>query len=91
MSVLRTVSDLMTSVLGCRHERMSRLFTIEDKSYMVCLNCGHQVFYSMDSMRRLTRREVRRMRTEHGPVVAIRPEPRRAVAASAAEDPTLAA
>ena len=62
MRVLYSVVHAVSSVFGCQHDRLSRPFTIAHQSYMVCLDCGHQVFYSMDEMRRLTRREVRRLR-----------------------------
>jgi hypothetical protein len=62
MSVLRDMSHIITTVFGCRHARLSRLFTIRDESYMVCLSCGHQVYYSVEAMRPLSRREVHRLR-----------------------------
>jgi DNA-directed RNA polymerase subunit RPC12/RpoP len=65
MSVLRDMSHVLTSVFGCRHERLSRLFTIHDESYMVCLSCGHRVLYSVDAMRPLSRRELRHRRWLH--------------------------
>jgi DNA-directed RNA polymerase subunit RPC12/RpoP len=65
MSVLRDMSHVLTSVFGCRHERLSRLFTIHDESYMVCLSCGYRVFYSVDAMRPLSRRELQRRRALH--------------------------
>jgi hypothetical protein len=48
--------------LGCRHDRLTRPFTIEDESYMVCLDCGKQLFYSVQAMRRLNGRELRSLR-----------------------------
>ncbi len=61
MRVLSTAMHLVSSVFGCKHERMSRPFTIEQQSYMVCLECGRKVFYSMEEMRRLSRSEIRRL------------------------------
>jgi hypothetical protein len=63
MSVLRFLRNKASDFcLGCSHHRLSRPFTIEKESYMVCLACGKQFFYSFDMMRRLSEREVRHMR-----------------------------
>lgn len=61
MRVFTTVMHAVSSVFGCTHERMSRPFTIEHESYMVCLECGQKSFYSPATMRRLSRREVKRL------------------------------
>ncbi len=86
MSVLRDMSHVLTSAFGCRHDRLSRLFTIQDESYMVCLACGHRVFYSVETMRPLSRRELHRLR-------AVRREQELATEAAEAahSGPTLAA
>ncbi len=73
MRVLTHVVDSITSVFGCRHDRLSRPFTIQSQSYMVCLECGRKVFYSMDEMRRLSRGEVRRLRNAEARVLALSP------------------
>ena len=59
--ILKSMAHAVTSVFGCRHDRLSRPFTIQSQSYMVCLECGRKVFYSTEQMRRLSRREVRRL------------------------------
>ncbi len=64
MRVLRTAVNLVSSVFGCGHGRMSRPFTIGGQSYLVCLNCGRKVFYSPTEMRRLSAREARHARRE---------------------------
>jgi hypothetical protein len=53
--------------LGCRHEKLTRPFTLEQQTYKVCLDCGRQVYYSAESMRPLSAGEVRRMKTAHTP------------------------
>ncbi len=88
MRVLRDVINTVSSVFGCQHDRLSRPFTIERQSYMVCLECGLKVFYSMDEMRRLSRREVRRLAVLE-PISRMRPVP--GGSESAPGDPTLAA
>jgi hypothetical protein len=74
MSVLRFLRDKASDFcIGCSHDRLSRPFTIEQESYMVCLNCGKQFFYSFDMMRRLSEREVRRMREDRSSAASIPP------------------
>ena len=98
MRVLRFLRDTAIDLcLGCRHDRLTRLFTIEEESYMVCLDCGKQLFYSIETMSRLSGRDLRRLRAEReglrvvadaaGPV----PAPVSAVAASQEHDSHLAA
>jgi hypothetical protein len=64
MSILRAIIHFLYGILlGCRHDRLTRPFTIEQKTYKVCLECGKHVFYSADTMRPLSGRELRRMNT----------------------------
>ncbi len=51
-------------IFGCRHNRLTRPFTLEAETYKVCLDCGRQIFYSSERMSPLTGREVRRMKAE---------------------------
>lgn len=75
MRVLRSICDTAIDLcLGCRHDRLTRPFTIGAESYMVCLDCGRQLFYSLEDMRRLSRREVRQLRAareSHGVAAAV--------------------
>lgn len=60
---LRAVVNFFTEILfGCSHVRLTRPFTIQGETYMVCLSCGKQVYYSAKEMRQLSMSEVRRMR-----------------------------
>ena len=62
MSLLRGFFAFFYEIIfGCRHDRLTRPFTIEAHTYKVCLDCGKQVFYSAETMRPLSGREVRRM------------------------------
>ena len=62
MSILRALFDFLYGILlGCRHDRLTRPFTIQQQTYKVCLDCGKHVFYSADTMRPLSGRELRRM------------------------------
>lgn len=91
MRVLHSVVHAVSSVFGCQHDRLTRPFTIQKKSYMVCLNCGHEVFYSMDEMRRLTRREVRRLQAVAVPELRIAPAGVELEPSMHSKDPSLAA
>ena len=37
-------------VFGCHHGELSRVFTIERRTYRVCCNCGAKFDYSLESM-----------------------------------------
>lgn len=66
---MRWITELFQSVFEaifgfCRHSNLSRPFTIEGQTYKVCMDCSQQIFYSRDTMLPLSRRELRRLRTE---------------------------
>lgn len=66
---MRWITELFRSVFEaifgfCRHNNLSRPFTIEGQTYKVCLDCSQQIFYSRDTMLPLTRRELRHLRAE---------------------------
>jgi hypothetical protein len=68
----------LTSALSfpfrCHHRHLSRVFTIEGKSYKVCCDCGTHLPYSLDRMavvhrraapQRAVRRALRRLHLGH--------------------------
>jgi hypothetical protein len=64
---MRWIMDFFQSVFEaifgfCRHNNLSRPFTIEGQTYKVCMDCSQQVFYSRDTMKPLSRRELRYLR-----------------------------
>lgn len=63
---MRWITEFLQSVFeaifGCRHSHLSRPFTIEGQTYKVCMDCSTQVFYSSETMRPLSRRELRHLR-----------------------------
>ena len=64
MSVLHAIFHFLCDIfLGCSHDHLTRPFTLEQRTYKVCLDCGKQLFYSAESMRPLSTRELRRLRT----------------------------
>lgn len=38
-------------IFGCHHGHLSRVFTIDGRSYRVCCACGAKFQYSLESMR----------------------------------------
>ena len=85
MNALHSIFRFFYEILfGCAHERLSRPFSLEDQCYMVCLECGAHVPYSPVTMRRLSGREIRRMK-------AVRAAALRVLPASAPAGPVLAA
>lgn len=47
MNILRSVHRLL---FGCRHTDLSRVFTIDHRSYQVCFECAEQIEYSWEQM-----------------------------------------
>ena len=37
---------MLQFVFGCRHGHLSRVFTIQKRTYQVCFDCGQQIEYS---------------------------------------------
>lgn len=73
---LRAVVNFFTEILfGCSHMKLTRPFTIKGETYMVCLSCGKQLYYSAKEMRPLSMSEVRRMRAAVAAEVKVMPAP----------------
>lgn len=47
MANLTKIGDLL---FGCWHTNMSRVFTIDNRSYRVCCDCGAEFDYSLETM-----------------------------------------
>jgi hypothetical protein len=47
---------------GCRHGPQSRLFTLDDQTYKVCLHCAKVIPYSLERMAPLSSRERRELK-----------------------------
>lgn len=39
--------------LRCGHRQLSRIFTIGGKTYQVCLECGAELEYDLETMKQL--------------------------------------
>jgi hypothetical protein len=44
------LSRVYDFIFGCHHRNLSRVFTIEGETYVVCCLCGIKFPYSLDSM-----------------------------------------
>ena len=61
--IMEFIQSVFEAIFGfCRHNNLSRPFTIEGHTYKVCMDCSQQVFYSPDTMKPLSRRELRHLR-----------------------------
>jgi hypothetical protein len=73
---IRAIVGFFSEILfGCSHGRLTRPFTIHEETYMVCLDCGKQIYYSAKEMRPLSPWEVRRMKAAHAGEVKVVPIP----------------
>ena len=74
MSVLRAIFRFFYEIfLGCSHSHLTRIFTLQDETYRVCLDCGVHLPYSPVTMRPLRARELRRMRAAQAGELKIMP------------------
>lgn len=44
------LASVLNFAFGCHHWHLSRVFTIEGKSYKVCCDCGAHLDYSLEEM-----------------------------------------
>ena len=76
VSVIRAIFNFFYEIfLGCSHSHLTRIFTVEQETYRVCLDCGKHIPYSPVTMRALTARELRRMKAAHAGELKIMPSP----------------
>ena len=41
---------IFAQLFGCNHSQLSRVFTINRRTYRVCCNCGAEFDYSLENM-----------------------------------------
>jgi hypothetical protein len=58
---------------GCRHYHLSRVFTLQEETYKVCLDCGTHIPYSPLTLLPLSAREVRRLKAAQAGELEIMP------------------
>ena len=74
MRVLRAILRFFHEILlGCSHSHQTRIFTLKDETYRVCLDCGTHLPYSPVTMRPLRARELRRMKAARAGRLKIMP------------------
>jgi hypothetical protein len=49
-SVTQPIANALELAFGCHHRKLSRVFTIEGRSYKVCCDCGARFGYSLETM-----------------------------------------
>jgi len=47
---MNTVGAVLNLLFGCRHRQLSRVFTIDRRTYRVCCKCGVKFDYSLENM-----------------------------------------
>ena len=48
---MKLLAGIFQFAFGCHHSQLSRVFTIEKRTYQVCLECGQEFEYSWALMR----------------------------------------
>jgi len=43
-------NTIFERIFGCHHRKLSRVFTIDRKTYQVCFACGRKLQYSWSAM-----------------------------------------
>ena len=72
LNILRSVIGFFFEIFfGCRHDHLTRPFTLERNSYKVCLDCGRKLWYSTETMRLLRGRQARQMEARHREAQAV--------------------
>ena len=47
---MKTLNRVLQFVFECHHRDLSRVFTIENRTYQVCFACGRELSYSWKLM-----------------------------------------
>jgi hypothetical protein len=64
------------TIFGCKHRQLSRLFTLRGQTYQVCLDCGAELEYDLETMQP-TGAEIERASGRHPDYVSIARRQRR--------------
>ena len=74
MKLFRAILNFFYGIfLGCRHYHLSRVFTLQEETYKVCLDCGTHIPYSPLTLLPLSAREVRRLSAAHAGELKVMP------------------
>ena len=47
---MATLLAILEFLFGCHHAHLSRVFTLQGKTYRVCCDCGAEFAYSLETM-----------------------------------------
>ncbi|HTC94420.1 MAG TPA: hypothetical protein VK699_13350 [Terriglobales bacterium] len=50
---MKLLLSIFQFAFGCQHSRLSRVFTIKNRTYQVCFDCGREFEYSWAQMHSL--------------------------------------
>jgi hypothetical protein len=65
MSGIRGIGNFLGELIGgCSHRHLTRPFTLDHRSYKVCLDCGKELPYSIEQMRAVPAWELARPHAE---------------------------
>ena len=56
-TITHPFASALEFAFGCHHTKLSRVFTIEGRSYKVCCGCGAHFAYSLQTMSITTHRK----------------------------------
>jgi hypothetical protein len=69
VTVTQPLASALDFAFGCHHAKLSRVFTLEGRSYKVCCSCGARFDYSLRTMSIMTHQKLfpalRRLRAGH--------------------------
>ncbi|MGB8010191.1 MAG: hypothetical protein WCF68_01145 [Terriglobales bacterium] len=57
---MKPLVSMLQFAFGCHHRRRSGVFTIKERTYQVCLNCGEEFEYSWALMHAVSSRAANR-------------------------------
>ncbi len=55
-TIVQPFANVLDMAFGCHHGRLSRVFTVDGRSYKVCCDCGARFAYSLQTMSIVRRR-----------------------------------
>jgi hypothetical protein len=77
-SVAQPLANALDLAFGCHHRKLSRVFTLEGRTYKVCCDCGQRFEYSLRTMSITHRRRLlsalRRLRAQRRRKLASPPQ-----------------
>lgn len=63
--LIHPFASALQRAFGCRHSHLSRVFTLEGRSYKVCCDCGAHLDYSLEEMSVVHGRSALKLHSRH--------------------------